>query len=91
MSQKQHRCVNILKIVAEQFSDLRITVLDIFAEHDMVATRVRYEGSHTGLCMEFPQRGNIFILKPWKISEFPMGKMWNPGAIGRNGRLKRIC
>ena len=43
--------VGILKIVAGQFSDLKVTVLDAFAEGDMVATRVLYEGVHTGECM----------------------------------------
>ena len=40
--------VNILKIVAGQFSDLTVTMLDVFAEGNMVATRVLYEGTHTG-------------------------------------------
>ncbi len=43
--------VGILKIVTGQFSDLKVTVLDAFAEGDMVATRVLYEGVHTGECM----------------------------------------
>ena len=43
--------VEILKIVANQFSDLKVTVLDVFSQNDMVATRVLYEGVHTGECM----------------------------------------
>ncbi|MGM9859666.1 MAG: ester cyclase [Muribaculaceae bacterium] len=42
--------VGILKIVQGQFSDLTITFLDVFAEGDMVATRIRFEGVHTGEC-----------------------------------------
>ena len=46
--------VGILKIVAGQFSGLRVQVLNAFAEGGMVATRVRYEGIHTGTCMGIP-------------------------------------
>lgn len=49
--------VGILKIVAEQFSDLTVQVLDAFAEGGMVATRVLYEGIHTGTCMNIPATG----------------------------------
>lgn len=49
--------VGILKIVAGQFSDMKIELLDVFAEGDMVATRVRYTGFHTGECMGIPATG----------------------------------
>ena len=49
--------VNILKIVEGQFSDLKIEVLDIFSENDMVATRVLYDGIHTGECMGISATG----------------------------------
>ncbi len=49
--------VGILKIVAGQFSDLKVSVLDAFAEGDMVATRVLYEGVHTGECMGIAPTG----------------------------------
>lgn len=49
--------VNILKIVEGQFSDLKIEVLDIFFENDMVATRVLYDGIHTGECMGISATG----------------------------------
>lgn len=49
--------VEILKIVANQFSDLKVTVLDVFSQDDMVATRVLYEGVHTGECMGISPTG----------------------------------
>lgn len=49
--------VGILKAVAEQFSGLRVEMLDVFAEGDMVATRVLYDGIHTGECMGIPATG----------------------------------
>ncbi|MGM9745508.1 MAG: ester cyclase [Paludibacteraceae bacterium] len=49
--------VGILKIVQRQFSDLKITVLDIFSEGDMVATRIRFEGVHADTCQGVPATG----------------------------------
>lgn len=49
--------VGILKIVANQFSNLNIKILDIFAENEMVATRILFEGVHTGVCMGIPATG----------------------------------
>lgn len=49
--------VGILKIVAGQFSELKVDVVDIFSENGMVATRVVYEGVHTGECMGIPATG----------------------------------
>lgn len=49
--------VGILKIVADQFSDLKVTVLDAVASGDMVATRVLFQGTHTGECMGIAPTG----------------------------------
>ena len=49
--------VGILKIVAHQFSNLSVKVLDVFAEGGMVATRVLYDGIHSGTCMGIPATG----------------------------------
>ena len=49
--------VGILKIVEGQFSDLKIEVLDVFGEEDMVATRILYQGIHAGTCMGIPATG----------------------------------
>lgn len=43
--------VGILKIVAGMFDPLHIEILDIFSENGMVATRVRYDAVHAGVCM----------------------------------------
>ena len=49
--------VGILKIVAHQFSNLTVKVLNVFAEGGMVATRVLYDGIHSGTCMGIPATG----------------------------------
>ena len=51
------QAVEILKIVAGMFSDLSIKMLDIFAENDLVATRVLYDGVHSGECMGISATG----------------------------------
>lgn len=51
------QAVEILKIVASQFSDLTAEMLDIFSDKDMVATRVLFEGIHAGVCMGIPATG----------------------------------
>ena len=51
------QAVEILKIVADQFSELSIQMLDLFAEREMVATRVLYQGVHSGTCMGIPATG----------------------------------
>lgn len=69
--------VGILKIVAGQFSDLRVEMLDVFAEEGMVATRVLYDGVHTGECMGIPATGKRiqfealenFLVRDGKIVE----------------------
>ena len=49
--------VGILKIVEGQFSDLKIEVLDVFGQENMVATRILYQGIHAGTCMGIPATG----------------------------------
>ena len=69
--------VGILKIVAGQFSDLQLEMLDVFAEDGMVATRVLYDGIHAGECMGIPATGNRiqfealenFLVRDGKIVE----------------------
>ena len=69
--------VGILKIVSGQFSDLRLEMLDVFAEDGMVATRVLYDGIHAGECMGIPATGKRiqfealenFLVRDGKIVE----------------------
>ena len=66
-----------MKIVAGQFSDLRLEMLDVFAEDGMVATRVLYDGIHAGECMGIPATGKRiqfealenFLVRDGKIVE----------------------
>ena len=71
--------VGILKIVANQFSDLKVTVLDVFCEGDMVATRVLYEGIHTGECMGIEATGKRIqfeALENFKVVNSKIVESW---------------
>ena len=67
--------VNILKIVAQQFSDLTVTMLDVFAEGDMVATRILYDGIHTGTCMGIPATGKHITFEELENFKVENGKI----------------
>ena len=51
------QAVEILKFVASQLSDLSVKMLDVFADGDRVAARVRFEGVHSGAMMGIPATG----------------------------------
>lgn len=67
--------VGILKIVAGQFSDLKVTVIDAIAEGDMVATRVLYEGIHTGECMGIAPTGKRITFEGLENFKVVKGKI----------------
>lgn len=71
--------VGILKIVAGQFSNLSVKVLDVFAEGGMVATRVLYDGIHTGTCMGIPATGKRITfeaLENFKVENGKITESW---------------
>lgn len=71
--------VGILKIVAEQFSDLHVKISDLFSEGNKVATRVLYEGIHTGICMGIPPTGKRIAfeaLENFKVEEGIITESW---------------
>ena len=71
--------VGILKIVADQFSNLTVKVLDVFAEDGMVATRVLYDGIHSGTCMGVPATGKHITfeaLENFKVEKGKITESW---------------
>ncbi|MDY3766280.1 MAG: ester cyclase [Lachnospiraceae bacterium] len=71
--------VEILKIVAGQFSELKVEMADIFAENGMVATRVLYDGIHTGTCMGIPATGKKIrfeALENFKVTDGKITESW---------------
>ena len=73
------QAVGILKTVASQFSEMKVTMLDIFGEGDMVATRVLYEGVHSGECMGIPPTGKRIAfeaLENFKVVDGKIVESW---------------
>ena len=73
------QAVRILELVAEQFSALRVEMLDIFADGDMVATRVRYDGVHSGECMGIPATGRRIrfeALENFRVADGKIVESW---------------
>ncbi len=67
--------VGILKIVAGQFSNLTVKVLDVFADGGKVAARVLYDGIHTGTCMGIPATGRNITFEALEIFKVENGKI----------------
>lgn len=67
--------VNILKIVAGQFGSLKLEILDVFGENGMVAARIRYEGIHTGTCMNIPATGKKISFEALENFRIENGKI----------------
>ena len=71
--------VNILKIVEGKFADLKIKVLDVFYENDMVATRILYDGIHIVTCMGIPATGkhiSFEALENFKVADGKIVESW---------------
>lgn len=61
------QAAEILKAVANQFSDLSVQILDVFADGEMVATRVLYQGVHSGTCMGIAATGRKLSFEAGKF------------------------
>lgn len=71
--------IEILKIVAEMFGELKIELLDLFEEDGMVGTRIRFQGVHIGDCMGvLPTGKNITFeaLENFKVMDGKVTESW---------------
>lgn len=71
--------VGILKIVEGQFADMKITILDLFAEGNMVATRIRFEGTHVGACQGIEPTGrriSFEALENFRVANGKIVESW---------------
>lgn len=63
----------------EQFADLKIKVLDVFCENEMVATRILYDGIHSGTCMGISATGkhiSFEALENFKVTDGKIVESW---------------
>jgi predicted ester cyclase len=61
--------------VHEGFSDLRIELLDLFGEGDLVCCRWRATGTHTGMLYGFQPTGNSLQIDGVDVAHFSGGKI----------------
>lgn len=73
------QAVEILKVVESQFPQLSVKILDIFSEKDMVATRVLFEGIHSGVGMGISAAGkkiHFEALENFKVADGKIVESW---------------
>lgn len=71
--------VAILKIVREQFPDMKVTILDLFAEGEMVATLIRFEGTHSAMCQGVAASGRHITfeaLENFRVTDDKIVESW---------------
>lgn len=69
----------VLKIVEGMFTDLTLDMEDVFADKDMVATRITYSGIHTGECMGIKGTGrkiSFEALENFKVIDGKITESW---------------
>lgn len=69
----------IIKIVHTMFSDLKLTIFDLFEENGMVATRIQFEGTHIGECLGIPATGKRITweaLENFKVVDGKVVESW---------------
>lgn len=82
--------VNILKIVAGMFDSLKIEILDLFEENGMVATRIKYEGIHTGECMGITATGKKISFEALENFKVVNGKILESWGYWPDLEIKNI-
>lgn len=71
--------VEILKIVFEQFGNLKAEVKQVFAEGDMVSARVLFSGAHIGVAMGVQPTGKMIsfeALENFKVKNGKIVESW---------------
>jgi predicted ester cyclase len=67
------------------FPDLELTLEDILAEDDRVATRITMKGTHTGVLFGIPPTGRPVVMKANHIFRCDGGKI-----VQRHGQMDRL-
>jgi predicted ester cyclase len=78
-ARSNQEAVGILKLVESMFSDLQIEILDLFEENDMVASRIKFIGTHSGICMGIKPTGKRIefeALENFKLKDGIITESW---------------
>lgn len=82
--------VGILKIVKNMFTDLKIEIMDIFEEDNMVASRVKYSGIHSGECIGIAATGKSITFEALENFKLRDGKIIESWGYWPDIEIKKI-
>ena len=82
--------IGILKIVENMFENLKVEIMDIFEEDNMVATRVVYSGIHFGECMGIAATGKKITFEALENFKLKNGKIIESWGYWPDAEIKKL-
>ncbi|GKX65179.1 ester cyclase [Inconstantimicrobium mannanitabidum] len=82
--------IGILKIVENMFKDLKVEIMDIFEEGNMVASRIKYSGIHSGECMGIAATGKPITFEALENFKIKEGKIIESWGYWPDAEIKKI-
>ena len=68
-------CVNILKSTEQIFPDMQVEILDLIEEHERIAVRARFTGTHSAELCGVPATGKKISFEALEIFRVKNGKI----------------
>ena len=68
-------CVNILKGTEQIFPDMQVEILDLIEEHERIAVRARFTGTHSAELCGVPATGKKISFEALEIFRVKNGKI----------------
>ena len=68
-------CVNILKGTEQIFPDMQVEILDLIEEHERIAVRARYTGTHSAEFCSVPATGKKISFEALEIFRMENSKI----------------
>ena len=68
-------CVNVLKGTEQIFPDMQVEILDLIEEHERIAVRARFTGTHSAELCGVPATGKKISFEALEIFRMKNGKI----------------
>ena len=68
-------CVNVLKSTEQIFPDMHVDILDLIEEHERIAVRARFTGTHSAELCGVPATGKKISFEALEIFRVKNGKI----------------
>ena len=68
-------CVNVLKGTEQIFPDMQVEILDLIEEHERIAVRARFTGTHSAELCGVPTTGKKISFEALEIFHIENGKI----------------